>query len=164
MQSVTLPSRRLRYSLVLFVIWLSGCAAIGPTPTLPTRGDLLSFTAEVDTAVDEEVVIKLGVHNEGNPVPKDEAFEGRWQLVGPDGQLRAAGRMFELSALPSGEKSLLRWKGVLDLGNYVLTWGAPDYGATVLWFAVKERDGALSIGDQRIHDMTTYPTPESPSQ
>lgn len=164
MHSITLLSRRLRYSLVLFAIWLSGCVAIGPTPRLPTRGDLLSFTAEIDTAADEEVVIKLGVHNGGNPVPKDEAFEGRWQLVGPDDQLRAAGRMFELPALPSGEKSLLRWKGVLDIGGYVLTWGAPNYGATVLQFSVEEREGALSIGDRRIHDMTTYPMPESSSQ
>lgn len=158
-----LPKDKRGWLFLLLLAALGLLVACTETAATPAVGDkLVTFVARPIVA-DGETLIELGVHNGGNPLPADEAFNGRWELVGPTGDTpRAGGEFAELPTLPGGRETvLLRADAPLEPGAYRLTWGAPDYGAAVVEFNVVDTPQGLQIEYERVYETTDYPpTPD----
>ena len=60
----------------------------------------------------------------------------------------------------AGEEILVTWEGVLDPGEYELTWGAPMYGGLVRRFEVVSASGGTRPGDYQEEFHTTEYPPE----
>lgn len=141
--------------LLLLTAALTACTAVSLSPV---REPLITFTAPM--AIDDvgTVTIRLGLHNDGSPAQADAAFDAHWEIVGPGDALRAAGSMAERPPLSDGEAiTLAEWTGLLDPGSYRLTWGAPNYGGTIVEFDVERTASGLRLGEQTIRTTTAYP-------
>ena len=100
----------------------------------------------------QEFHASLGIQNKSAaPLAGDEAFTGQMELRYADGEraeeLRASAEIAALSPLSPGDTAWpMAWRGLLDPGAYVLTWGAESYGMTTVEFQIVERDGRLYLG------------------
>ncbi|MEJ2555951.1 MAG: hypothetical protein P8186_06950 [Anaerolineae bacterium] len=146
--------------LVVGLLLLMGCTRI---PAQTSQSDQLNFEVQLGINADAETVAQLGIHNAGTEkFPGDEAFNGEMELRNGSGKLQASAQVLPLAPLAPGETEFpLEWTGKLSPGSYQLTWGAPAYGSTVVDFTVVERDGVLSIGEQR--SVASTPLPPSPT-
>lgn len=153
--------RKMILALVLIsMMALGGVAGCRGEEEAPVRDEPATFIALLDVNRDEEVVIDLGLHSGSGPLPADDTFGGRWELREADGALRAAADVHELDSVPGGsEKVVFTWRGKLAPGAYELSWGAPDYGGTVVAFeVVAEEDGSLALGPhQEVSNTTAFP-------
>jgi len=140
-------------ALVLSVVFLSGC---GDKP--PVRELKLNFLALVSMDASEEVRLEMGAAAVGE-AEADPALSGEWELRDEDGNLRASGRVLELSRF-TGEEILVTWEGVLDPGEYELIWGVPMYGGLVRRFEVVSESGGIRLGDYQEEFHTTEFPPE----
>ncbi len=152
--------RLIGLSGVFLALLLGGCQPADATPAAQTGGALTPVVL-ISTDLDGEVVFEIGIHNEGDAQPENENFSGHWEVVTADGDLRAEGDLLHMGPLPAGGDLLpLRWEGVLDPGEYIMRWGAPGYGSTVIEFEVIDRDGSITVGDQDVWAGDDFPPPE----
>ena len=127
---------------------LVGCRAAKPDDGNPE----LSFRAEMQVNANQEFHASLGVENRGDRTfGGDETFDGEMELRYADGEqageLRARAEIVTFPELKPGDTAWpMTWRGQLDPGAYLLTWGAEGYGETRVEFQVVERDGRLYLG------------------
>jgi hypothetical protein len=106
----------------------------------------------VEVNADQAFHASLGIRNEGvAPFAGDEAFNGQMELRYAEGdqagELRASAEIVPLAPLKPGDTAWpMTWRGSLDPGAYILTWGAEGYGVTTVRFQIVEREGRLYLG------------------
>ncbi len=147
--------RAVRFSL-LIILFMSACSPAGTVEEIPERELTINFFALIKMSTENQVRMDIGVSSVSGPY-EDPAFSGLWELRDEGGDLRASG-LIESLPLVSGEEILISWEGVLEPGEYELTWGAPAYGGLVNQFEVVEENGVIKLGShQNIHKTTAYP-------
>lgn len=129
--------------LLALSLALAGCDAIGeatPTPAPETFKSELLFTSEFAfTSGDNTIISLFLVNTSDRRYPGDEEFQGRMEIrTAPGDDLRAAAEVYQVGPLEAGEKrTQLIWEGILDPGEYTLSWGAQDYSFTTTDFEVR---------------------------
>lgn len=151
--------KRLALTLLMGLLFMGLLANCREGKAPPVRTAQVTFNAEITVNEDQEVVIDLGLHNGGEPLPADETFNGRWEITDAEGEPRAAADVHELDSVPGGEEQVIfTWSGRLEPGAHELVWGAPGYGGTIIEFeVVEEEEGRLRLGQQAIFHSTAYP-------
>ncbi len=113
------------------------------------------FVAQLTTDRDGTVTAALGFRNTGNePFPGDESFNGRMNLWEETGELRSQMKINSLQELAADEEVQLataNWE--LDSGNYVLHWGAEEYGSIAVIFSVSTSGEQPQIGRSLSFEM-----------
>ncbi|MEE4194439.1 MAG: hypothetical protein V2J07_04500 [Anaerolineae bacterium] len=113
------------------------------------------FFANITTDREGTVQASLGFRNTGNdPFPGDDSFNGRMNLWQETGELRAQMQINALQELPAdGEVELATANWELDAGNYILHWGAEEYGSIAVIFSVSTSGDQPQIGKSLSFEM-----------
>lgn len=122
----------------------------------------LRFEIAAEVNADQELHIRLGVHNAGSAAFEgDSSFNGQMEVRRtPSGELRASAHVIPLEPLAPGQTVWpLDWHGQLDAGSYEVTWGAEEYGMTTESFTIVEKDGQLYFEGQALATPQTTPEP-----
>lgn len=149
---------------VALALALVGCIM---SPEATPEAVQLTFEVQLHIDANGQTVAELGVHNTGEgDFAGDKNFCGVTEICNEEGEPRARMDVVVLNhQLASGEAVVFeRWKGRLSPGTYTLTWGAPDYGSTVVDFTVVERNGRLSIGEQVTQVFDDYEPQAIPAE
>jgi len=136
------------YSVLLMAVWaMTGCQHARTREA----ASALEFETAMQINAEQEFHVSLGVRNAGEKAfAGDQAFDGRMEMRYTDGEQagdpRAGAHIVPLRALEPDETAWpLVWRGQLEPGAYVLTWGAEGYGSTEVTFQVVERDNRLYL-------------------
>ncbi len=143
-----IKTRSLIFILFLSLISTMGCTNNQLKPELPN----LTFQASLQENLGGEVLISLGVCNTGlGMFEGDDDFNGVMEVRDESGDVCTRAEIFRFQTLEHGESVFpISWRGELWPGSYTLTWGAPDYGSTLVCFEVTEYDGLLIISEEHI--------------
>ncbi|HUT20322.1 MAG TPA: N-acetylmuramoyl-L-alanine amidase [Anaerolineae bacterium] len=131
-----------------------------PTPTPAPDLHALRLMVQVRVEGPDQVVISYRARNNGTvSIPRNHAFGGVWELVGPDGETVMEGTVDRLPEVQPGEEltALAQWRGPLSPGAYKVVWGAPGYSSTVVYWDLGKVDGELKVVFEQVHDSLDYP-------
>ena len=120
------------------------CAAVAPKAgTNAASVRLPQFVALLGSDQQNNITIELGIVNrETSPLETQAEIHAAWQLLDPDGSLRAGGALDHLPRLAPGEANFpIRWNDTLEPGHYTLVWGCSQSGMEQTGFQVIERQG-----------------------
>lgn len=146
-------TRLIKTRSLIFILFLSLISTMGCTNNqLKTELPNLTFQASLQQNLGGEYLISLGVCNTGlGMFESDDNFNGLMEVRDKNGDICARAEIFQFQALERGESVFpISWRGELCPGSYTLTWGAPDYGSTLVCFEVTEYDGLLIISEENI--------------
>lgn len=148
-------------ALALSLIALVKCNPITEADDMRETTTDVTFNIVLGEAPDGQLTAEfLLKNNSAARLPRDDAFDSTWELSNADGEVRMSGVVNRITGIEAGdEETLATWTSELESGSYVLSWGAPDYGASVVTFDVEKRGPRLFIGRQTIKTGLDFPPP-----
>ena len=148
------------FGIVLLVAAV-GCQAVPESP-VQANPERLDPQAQIVGSTEGVARVKIGyVNRSKRTIRENEAFEGRWQLVTEDDEIRAAGHLYHLGTLEPGEAAYpMAWEAKLDPSTYRLLWGAPTIGSLVTRFTVEVDGDAVNVLEMSPVQVTdAFPPP-----
>jgi hypothetical protein len=143
------PSCRLRRLLAVFLA-LPLFLSAGCSPTSQLQEPLITFEAFLDIRAEGDATLVLIIQNEGDSdFSGDQTFEGQMVIRSADGTPRVETLVHQVGPIPAGARTqIMDWKGILEPGDYTLSWGSVKYGGFERPFTVEAGQAAgFSLGE-----------------